>query len=160
MHQDQASPPDACNSTHDTKRFRRRRCYNWSGKKKPKQYFYAVARGRTPGIYTTWSQAEQQVKGFSRPVHKKFKLRVAAVDFIREHRSREAFANMLREHEVNRQNESATQHNDSVLTAFAVPVTNTHIAHHDVPTATPLNMHVHMNTNLTAVPVDSTIYKL
>ncbi|WP_352417802.1 viroplasmin family protein [Proteiniborus sp.] len=38
------------------------------GKKK----FYAVRAGRTPGIYQTWGQAEEQVKGFSGAKYKAF----------------------------------------------------------------------------------------
>lgn len=33
---------------------------------------YAVRKGRTPGIYDTWSEAEVQIKGFSGAEHKKF----------------------------------------------------------------------------------------
>lgn len=33
---------------------------------------YAVLRGRKPGIYNTWEECEQQVKGFSRAKFKKF----------------------------------------------------------------------------------------
>jgi hypothetical protein len=32
---------------------------------RPKTAFYAVSAGHKPGIYTTWAEAEQQVKGFS-----------------------------------------------------------------------------------------------
>ncbi|KAI0074557.1 ribonuclease H-like protein [Panus rudis PR-1116 ss-1] len=35
--------------------------------------FYAVARGRNPGIYLTWEECEQQVKAFRGSRHKKFK---------------------------------------------------------------------------------------
>lgn len=31
---------------------------------RPKAGFYAVRVGRKPGIYTTWAEAEAQVKGF------------------------------------------------------------------------------------------------
>jgi hypothetical protein len=37
------------------------------------QMYYAVARGRNPGVYTEWGQAERQVNGFSGSLHKKFK---------------------------------------------------------------------------------------
>lgn len=33
--------------------------------------FYAVAKGRAPGIYKTWSECESQVKGFSGAKYKK-----------------------------------------------------------------------------------------
>ena len=35
--------------------------------------FYAVKEGRHSGIYTTWEEAEKQVKGFSGAVYKSFK---------------------------------------------------------------------------------------
>ncbi|OWY97998.1 Ribonuclease [Phytophthora megakarya] len=34
--------------------------------------FYAVAAGRSPGIFTTWSECEAQVKGFTGARYKKF----------------------------------------------------------------------------------------
>lgn len=37
-----------------------------------KMSFYAVAKGRTPGIFFTWSDCETQVKGFSGARYKKF----------------------------------------------------------------------------------------
>lgn len=37
-----------------------------------KKKFYAVKIGRIPGIYNTWSEAEEQVKGFSGAVYKSF----------------------------------------------------------------------------------------
>ena len=30
-----------------------------------KQKFYAVRVGKVPGVYQTWSQAKEQVEGFS-----------------------------------------------------------------------------------------------
>lgn len=37
-----------------------------------KQKYYAVRIGRVPGIYSTWNQAEEQVKGFSGAIYKSF----------------------------------------------------------------------------------------
>ena len=34
--------------------------------------FYAVAKGKKPGIYKTWKECELQVKGFPEAVYKKF----------------------------------------------------------------------------------------
>lgn len=45
-------------------------------------YYYAVAKGRKPGIYTNWPDAEKQVTGFNGAVHKKFKSREEAEAFI------------------------------------------------------------------------------
>lgn len=44
--------------------------------------FYAVAKGRTTGIFMTWSECEAQVKGFSGARYKKFDTVVSAQDFI------------------------------------------------------------------------------
>ncbi|SCV69007.1 BQ2448_2027 [Microbotryum intermedium] len=44
--------------------------------------FYAVRRGRQPGVYTTWSDAEAQVKGFTGAVHKKFTDRQSAESYV------------------------------------------------------------------------------
>lgn len=45
--------------------------------------FYAVRQGRVPGIYTTWSEAEAQVKGFSNAVYKGFKTLDEANEFLK-----------------------------------------------------------------------------
>jgi hypothetical protein len=47
--------------------------------------FYAVARGRAPGIYESWNDAQQQITGFSCAIHKKFYSRQEAENFVREH---------------------------------------------------------------------------
>ncbi len=39
---------------------------------KKKKKYYAVRKGRKPGIYTSWEEAEKQVKGFSNPDYKGF----------------------------------------------------------------------------------------
>ena len=44
--------------------------------------FYAVAKGRKTGIFTTWPQAEQQVKGFAGAKYKSFKTREEAQAFL------------------------------------------------------------------------------
>lgn len=47
-----------------------------------KMPFYAVAKGRTSGIFMTWPDCEAQVKGFPGAKYKKFENIVAAQDFI------------------------------------------------------------------------------
>ncbi|KZV84450.1 ribonuclease H-like protein [Exidia glandulosa HHB12029] len=60
-----------------------------TSKSKPsKGGYYAVVAGYTPGIYTTWDDAERQVKGFPKPVHKKFKTLHEAEAFIAALRAR------------------------------------------------------------------------
>lgn len=44
--------------------------------------YYAVRVGRQPGIYTTWAQAEAQVKGFSGAEHQSFPTREAAQEYL------------------------------------------------------------------------------
>lgn len=44
--------------------------------------FYAVARGRSVGIYNSWAECEAQVKGFSGARYKKFDSPQSAQDFI------------------------------------------------------------------------------
>lgn len=44
--------------------------------------FYAVKKGRNPGIYETWNECEQQVKGFSGAAFKSFALRSDAEDYM------------------------------------------------------------------------------
>jgi hypothetical protein len=40
--------------------------------------YYAISRGRIPGVDTNWAQAEKQVNGFLRFLHKKFKDQLGA----------------------------------------------------------------------------------
>jgi len=54
---------------------------------KKRREYYAVARGRVPGVYTNWSQAEKQVNGFSGSLHKKFKDRASAQKFVDANRA-------------------------------------------------------------------------
>ncbi|OXG10182.1 hypothetical protein J008_06890 [Cryptococcus neoformans] len=43
---------------------------------------YAVAYGRRPGVYNTWQEAEQQVKGYPNAIHKKCKTEDEAYQWI------------------------------------------------------------------------------
>jgi caulimovirus viroplasmin len=44
--------------------------------------FYAVAKGKVPGIYTTWLETEKQVTGFSGAVYKSFTSYIEAYKFL------------------------------------------------------------------------------
>lgn len=44
--------------------------------------FYAVAKGRSPGVYKSWSECSSQVKGFSSAIYKKFETENAAFAFV------------------------------------------------------------------------------
>lgn len=47
--------------------------YNCDLGSRTQRKWYAVARGRSPGIYKTWEETEKQVTGFSGANHKSFK---------------------------------------------------------------------------------------
>lgn len=47
--------------------------------------FYAVVRGRKPGIYTSWEEAEKQVKKFPNSVFKSFSNEIDAIQYLNEH---------------------------------------------------------------------------
>ncbi len=46
--------------------------------------FYAVGKGRIPGIYTNWAACEAQVKGFPGAVYKAFPTKAQALAFMGE----------------------------------------------------------------------------
>ena len=46
--------------------------------------YYAVKKGRTPGIYNTWAECQEQVKGYSNAQFKKFKTVEEAEAYIAE----------------------------------------------------------------------------
>ena len=51
--------------------------------KKEKTTYYAVRYGRKTGVYTTWSECEQQVKGFSGAIYKSFTSETDAESFAK-----------------------------------------------------------------------------
>ena len=52
--------------------------------KKKSWNFYAVARGRKPGIYTNWTECYSQVNGFKGNYYKGFDTKAEAEAFIKE----------------------------------------------------------------------------
>ena len=56
----------------------------------PSRRYYAVARGRNPGVYKDWGDAERQVNGFSGALHKKFKSLREARTFVIRHGTKHA----------------------------------------------------------------------
>lgn len=44
--------------------------------------FYAVARGRKPGIYFSWPECQKQTQGFSNPVFKSFHSKNDAINYL------------------------------------------------------------------------------
>ena len=67
-----------------------------------KQKFYAVRVGKTPGIYQTWSQAEEQVKGFSGAEYKSFSTEEEAIKYISFEEKKES-SNILAETSIENQ---------------------------------------------------------
>ncbi|CAG8539040.1 33054_t:CDS:2, partial [Racocetra persica] len=51
---------------------------------KTKPGYYAVRKGRKPGIYLTWEECESQVKGFSDAKYQRFSLKTDAENFIND----------------------------------------------------------------------------
>ena len=47
-----------------------------------KSKVYAVLRGRNPGVYSTWTECEKQVKGFPNAAFKSFPTVVEALEWI------------------------------------------------------------------------------
>jgi len=44
--------------------------------------FYAVKKGRKPGVYNSWDECSEQINGFSGAIYKKFKFEADAQAFI------------------------------------------------------------------------------
>ncbi|XP_076364806.1 ribonuclease H1-like [Tachypleus tridentatus] len=53
------------------------------GKGKTEGFFYAVRRGRVPGVYFTWPECKEQVSTFPSAVFKKFRTEEEAWSFVR-----------------------------------------------------------------------------
>ena len=51
--------------------------------------YYAVRRGKTPGIYTTWPECEVNVKNFPKAEYKSFKSLADAEAFLKDHNTQE-----------------------------------------------------------------------
>jgi ribonuclease H-related protein len=50
------------------------------------QKYYAVARGKVPGVYLNWHDCKEQVHGVSDSRYKKFNTLEEALNFIEGHR--------------------------------------------------------------------------
>ena len=49
--------------------------------------YYAVRKGKTPGIYNSWSECKLQVDGFSGAEYKSFKSEEEAREYIEDNNS-------------------------------------------------------------------------
>lgn len=47
--------------------------------------WYAVARGRNPGIYKTWAECQAEILNFSGAKYRKFNTDIEAINFVNEH---------------------------------------------------------------------------
>lgn len=57
--------------------------------------FYAIRKGRKPGIYTSWSAAQPQVNGYSGAEYKSFTTRTAAQKFLQDKVAMPNYANRV-----------------------------------------------------------------
>lgn len=78
-------------------------------------HIYAVARGRVPGVYYSWDEAEAQTKGFSRAKHRKCKTIEEAEAFIAMYKINDSYlATEARTAEENWRKENYIPFNRSV----------------------------------------------
>ena len=110
--------------------------------KKVNQKFlcYAVAEGRKLGVFYEWEDCEAQILDYRNPTFKGFNSHIAAVDWLREQRSRKAVHTMLSAINSADEKTCAQQHahcmqsgnemHDQTPVAKAVPI--------PVPTAVPV----------------------
>ena len=52
---------------------------------KKKKFFYAVAKGKVPGVYDSWSEAEKQVRGQKKNRYAKFASKSKAQEYVDKH---------------------------------------------------------------------------
>ena len=64
-----------------------------NGAAAPALKYYAVKRGRVPGIYTDWLAAQGQITGWQKPKHRCFSTRVEAQRFLDDHEANSGEAN-------------------------------------------------------------------
>ncbi|XP_068968714.1 ribonuclease H1 [Bombus flavifrons] len=88
------------------------------------KYYYAVAKGRKPGIYHTWPECHEQVLRFSGPVFKKFKTETEARSFIEKYEEANKGNDMedalpiigkRRQIQINKGTDSDTEHSSSKM---------------------------------------------
>ena len=48
--------------------------------------FYGVVQGHTPGVYSSWAKAQEQVSGFHRPQHRSFETIEEATGYVAKER--------------------------------------------------------------------------
>ena len=84
-----------------------------------KRKFYAVKAGKIPGIYQTWSQAEEQVKGFSGAEYKSFPTLEEAERYITSQGGRIESNTDEKDYDINEEIEKRIENlNDGEVIAF------------------------------------------
>lgn len=81
---------------------------------------YAVARGRVPGIYNTWSECQSQTSGHGGAIFKSFKTHVEAQAFMQANSSSgssSASANQSKKRNENRANNTTSKRQKKVAAA-------------------------------------------
>ncbi|WP_019133586.1 viroplasmin family protein [Kallipyga massiliensis] len=74
-----------------------------------KRKFYAVRVGRTPGVYQTWNQAEEQIKGFSGAEYKAFSTEEEAIKYLSFEETKESIKPSYEVSDMNRKIELETK---------------------------------------------------
>ena len=82
-----------------------------------KQKFYAVAHGRTRGIYQTWAETQSQVKGVKNAKFKCFQTCAEAHRFLTEHLPIETNGDETNQDETNEENTDGRNYNEHVTGA-------------------------------------------
>ncbi len=68
--------------------------------------YYAVKEGIKPGIYKSWSECEQNIKGYNNPVYKKFEKEDEAIDFLgKNYKKKVIVSNLLENYKKSKENE-------------------------------------------------------
>lgn len=49
-----------------------------------KHKYYAVQKGKTPGVYSSWDEAKEQIEGFGGAVYKSFTDKDEAIEFLKK----------------------------------------------------------------------------
>ena len=57
--------------------------------------YYAIAKGRVPGVYTSWEEAKKQISHFKEARFKKFDTLEQAQEFVNLHKTPDFFMKML-----------------------------------------------------------------
>ena len=134
-------PATAVTKSHKTNR-KPFRGHGWSTSKKQRRLlkqktklkqtknqnfaYYAVYKGRWPGkIHTLWAECEANVKEFSGCHYKGFHHRIAAVDWLRDENTKEAFKKMMQKH-----------NNTKAVQSACVNTSTPDVVNHAIPVAT------------------------